>query len=273
MKIFVTISTSLSGWVGEVFEIDIDSGSVVHIDKCKIKACGIDVYNSDIYCTSYQEGFLIAYDKNYDLKWQKSIAGEGLHTVKVINEELVVTDTYSERIVIFDLLGNKCRIINIPRQLGYERKSLYAHVNATAFHGKDLYYIVRFIGEGIDDGFVVDKNHVPIISGLEMPHSLVIKNNYIYFCNSWKFTLEKYTLLGEFVSSINLKGYTRGLCNIGNIWVVGLSCQRDLHEKRTLRKHASVVVLEENQGSWKVKKVIDLPNNVKEIFDIVNKSA
>lgn len=214
MKILATTS-GIKGpvWTGEVFSIALADGSVAQVKGLSgDKVCGMDIYANDIYCASYVKGSILVYDGDYNLKWQKVVGSNGLHTIRVVNKKIFVVDSHAGKIIVLDLSGNEQEIIVVSLPSRYSGIKGRTHVNAAALCAESLYYIVRFMYEDVDDGFVMTKEHVPIIQGLDMPHSLLIRNGHIYLCNSWKFTLEKYSLLGELLSSIDLKDYTRGLC-------------------------------------------------------------
>lgn len=101
------------------------------------------------------------------------------------------------------------------------------------------------------------------IEGLSQPHSLVPYGRNLLVANSERKEVREYAPDGTLLRVAALDGYTRGICVVGDLLYVGLSCSRNIDEAHL--PSATVVALD--MATWAEKGRVRL--NAREIYSIV----
>ncbi|KMN16118.1 glycosyltransferase [Pseudomonas weihenstephanensis] len=114
-------------------------------------------------------------------------------------------------------------------------------------------------------GFVQDLfSGQKYIEGLSQPHSLVPHGENLLLANSECKEVREYSPDGALLRTAVLDGYTRGICVVGDLLYVGLSCSRNIDD--TQLSSATVVALD--IATWAERGRISL--NALEIYSIVS---
>ncbi len=242
---------------------------------------GLDYYKDHFYLITSSTKTLHKLDKNWKTINKVIVKDRDAHGVDCFDDKVVVTNPSGQHIEIYDLDLKLIEHIPIPLYEKAIHKNIMRHHINSAQRGPsgEIYYTVTYISDHNvkshisrrEDGHImkiVDNNHISVVSGLHLPHSLRIKDGYMYVCSKKYSSIDKYTINGEFVSRTEpLDGWIRGLCPLANnIWLVGLNCART-DDFPIKRKTVGIVVLEEQDNDWKVLNQFKL--GCKEIFDII----
>lgn len=242
---------------------------------------GLDYYKDHFYLITSSTKILFKLDKDWKIVTRVQVKDKDAHGVDCFDDKVVVTNPSGQHMEIYTLDLELIERIPIPLyKKALHEKVMRHHVNSAQL-GPDgsIYYTVTFMSNHNikshisrrDDGHImkiIDDQHIPVVSGLHLPHSLRIKDDYMYVCNKNGSCVEKYTLEGEFVNRTEpLDGWVRGLCPLDdNIWLVGLNCSRTDDIPITRRK-VGIIILREQNNIWEVLNQFNL--GCKEIFDIV----
>jgi len=124
-------------------------------------------------------------------------------------------------------------------------------------------------------GVIIDVLQNKIIGkGLGMPHSVRLYDGMIHVLDSasgalWRLDPQS----GAAEEIVRLPGFTRGLCRLGNILMIGLSPLRDTAKARNLPVFATGEVFHPgiaavDLGSGQVVGMLGLPPSLNEVFDI-----
>ncbi len=279
MKVFV--SANQEG----IFKLTLDNDwnvTVKHVFHPGVYSLGLDYYKDHFYCVGSSSKSLHKLDSNWKVVKKVIITDLDAHGVDCFDDKVVVTNPSGIHMEIFDTDLNLLEHIPIPLYEKAIHSNIMRHHINSAQQSSDgtIYYAVTFMTNHNvkshisrrNDGHImkiVDGQHLSVVSGLHLPHSLQIKDDYLYVCNKKEYSIDKYTLKGELVSSTGplLDGWVRGLCPLDNdIWLVGLNCART-DDFPISRKSVSVLVLKEYDDRWEVLNQFNLP--WEEIFDIV----
>lgn len=127
----------------------------------------------------------------------------------------------------------------------------------------------------LDSGVIIDVMHDTIIAkGLGMPHSVRLYDGTLFVLDSatgslWRMNLE--TRGGEPV--VCLPGFTRGMCKLGDVLLIGISPLRDTARVHNLPVFAEggdfpagIAAVDFHTG--RVLGMLRLPNTIAEVFDI-----
>lgn len=224
---------------------------------------------------------LLVFDKNnFQLLYRyRFLLARDLHSFLLLpgENELLVASTGTDEIITLKLDGFHVLSEEAIFQIGEMRCDNH-HLNSlTMWHGNIYFSAFGAKEEGGDwatakNGFIQNLgNNEKIIGGLEHPHSLSVIDGRLAFCESRKKTLR---FVGEPLS-INLAGYTRGLCVADEDFFVATSSQRK-KSKSTGKQNS----LDENHnpgctlsrirlGSSLVEETIDLNQFGFEVYDLM----
>lgn len=242
---------------------------------------GLDYYKDHFYLVTSSTKKLFKLDSKWNIITRTTLPDQDAHGVDCFDDKVVVTNPSGQHMEIYDLDLKLIEHIPIPLYEKAIHTNIMRHHINSAQRGPDgnIYYTVTFMSDHKvkshisrrEDGHImkiVDNKHISVVGGLHLPHSLRIKNDNMYVCNKNGSCVEKYTFTGEFVSRTEpLDGWIRGLCPLDdNIWLVGLNCART-DDFPINRKVAGIVVLEEQNNTWKVLNQFDIGGT--EIFDII----
>ncbi len=271
---------------GGIFKLtsadDYNKIATEHVFHPGVYSLGLDYYKDHFYCVGSSTKALYKLDRNWNVIKKVTTKNQDAHGVDCFDNKVVVTNPSGIHMEIFNTDLELLEYIPIPLYEKALHKNIMRHHINSAQQSSDgtIYYSVTFMPYGDtyhisrrDDGHImkiVDGQHISVVGGLHLPHSLQIKDDYLYVCNKKEYSVDKYSLEGELISSTGPlnNGWVRGLCPLDNgTWLVGLNCSRT----DTLpinRNHVTIMVLKEQDNTWEVLNQFDLPG-IKEIFDIV----
>ena len=111
-----------------------------------------------------------------------------------------------------------------------------------------------------------------LISGLSMPHSLVVIGDHLLLANSQDQEIHEYNAQGILVRRKHLGGYTRGICIDQGVIYVGLSRGRDPYlgqNKEKAREYAeqTAAIIALDAQTWDELGQVELPS--REVYSIV----
>ncbi|KKL51462.1 hypothetical protein LCGC14_2295230, partial [marine sediment metagenome] len=231
-----------------------------------VYSLGLDYYKDHFYCVGSSSKSLHKLDSNWKVVKKVIITDLDAHGVDCFDDKVVVTNPSGIHMEIFDTDLNLLEHIPIPLYEKAIHDNVFRHhINCAQMDSnKSIYYSVTFMPQTDspyhinrrDDGHImkiVDGQHISVVSGLYLPHSLQIKDDYLYVCNKKEYSVDKYTLDGELVSSTGplLDGWIRGLCPLDDdIWLVGLNSAR-CDSLPIDRKKVGILVLKEYDDRWK----------------------
>ena len=210
-----------------------------------------------------------------------TLPDQDAHGVDCFDDKVVVTNPSGMHMEIFNTDLELLEHITIPLYEKFIHKNIIRyHINSAQSNSiGEIYYTVTYMSDHKvkshisrrEDGYImkiVNYQHIPVVNGIHLPHSLRIKGNYMYVCNKNRSCVEKYTLTGEFVNRTELlDGWVRGLCPLDDdIWLVGLNCART-DDFPIKKKSAEIIVLKEQNNMWKILNQFKLGG--KEMFDII----
>lgn len=243
---------------------------------------GLDYYKDHFYFVTSSVKKLFKLNRNWEIVTCITLPHQDAHGVDCFDDKVVVTNPSGMHMEIYDLDLELIAHIPIPLHEKVIHKNIVRHhVNSAQSNSAgEIYYTVTYMVDHEvishisrrENGYImkiVNYRHIPVVSGIHLPHSLRIKGDYMYVCNKNGFHVEKYTFTGEFVNRTeSLDGWVRGLCPLDDdIWLVGLNCART-DGFPIKRKSAEILVLKEQNNVWEVLNQFNL-GGCKEIFDII----
>jgi len=169
---------------------------------------------------------------------------------------LYVVSTGTDEIIVLTLGGSNVideKVFWRPEPDG-QRKDIH-HLNSIyKWHGE--LYVSGFGKKEIEDdwgsahdGFIMNiTTGKKIVSGLEQPHSIAVINNEMAFCES---RTKKLRFLNR-EESLELPGYTRGLCELNGKAYVGTSASR----KKSKSTGRALVISEENVTGCTISSIL-----------------
>jgi len=225
---------------------------------------------------------LLIFDKhNFNLVHQyRFLLARDLHSFLVLpgEKELLVASTGTDEILRLKLDGFHVLSEVAIFQMGNGDRCDQHHLNSLVMWKGDI-YITGFgkKEEGGDwstarNGFILNlMNNVKILEGLEHPHSLTVIDGKLAFCESRKKTLR---FVGD-PATVNLSGYTRGLCVGDENIFIATSTQR-----KKSKSTGKLMTPDENQnvgctlsririGSPMIEETIDLNDFGYEVYDLL----
>ena len=203
-----------------------------------------------------------------------------LHSLLLLPGEnaLLVASTGTDEIIRLELDGFHVLSEHVIYQIGNGAREDHHHLNSLVSWQGDIY--VSGFGtkeEGGDwstarNGFILNlENEEKIVEGLEHPHSLSVINGRLAFCESRKKTLR---FVGD-TTSVNLSGYTRGLCVAGEDIFIATSTQRK-KSKSTGKpitsdelQNAGCTLSRIRIGNSRIEETIDLNPFGYEVYDLL----
>jgi len=203
-----------------------------------------------------------------------------LHSLLLLPGEnaILVASTGTDEIIRLELDGFNILSEHVIYQAGNGVREDHHHLNSLVKWQDDVY--VSGFGtkeEGGDwstarNGFILNlKNKEKIVEGLEHPHSLTVINGRLAFCESRKKTLR---FVGD-PTTVNLSGYTRGLCVIGEDIFIATSTQRK-KSKSTGKpitpdevQNAGCTLSRIRIGNSMIEETIDLNHIGYEVYDLL----
>ena len=264
-----------------------ESTPVLADRKLSVRYLGLDYYKDYFYLAAPSNKQLFKLSSSWKIQKIVSLKNLDAHGVDCFSDKVVVSNPSGMHAEVFDLNLNLIEVFDIPlyEKIKYPKENIVRHhINAFQQDSNGtMYYSVTYVPDvpDVDDvrrreaGYVIkiteNGEHVPVVEGLHLPHSLRIKDDHIYICTKKGMCVEKYTLMGTFVSRTkSLPGWARGLCPLENgIWVVGLSCSRTrAFVQEPPRDTAGLLTIKENaDNTWECLDTLDIAS--REIFDII----
>lgn len=237
------------------------------------------IHNSDVtgFC-EYKDGYLLAEQKD-GARYIRQVTSEGSKTI-------ALSDSRAD---LHDLLWDGCYIYAVHTETNevvwytedFIRVDSYrldgendsSHMNCIAIYNGRLIASIfgHFVkhrgykGESLESGKVIDiKTGKTLISGLSQPHSLTVHKESLFLCNSACKELRQYDDF-KLTRSLNLSGYTRGLCIHGPNIYVGISKSRNMDEF-SANNNLSAAVAVVDLDHFELKSITSICHD--EIYDI-----
>lgn len=227
---------------------------------------GLDVSGASVLLGLQPAGLSLTGHRNWSLTGDAKLVDD-VHDVLFDGELCYVVGTTGNEVVCFNEAG-----IETQRWTFSEQPDSW-HLNCLA-RWKDTIVFSAFgmsettrgyKGNTQGAGFVQDLfSGQKYIEGLSQPHSLVPYGNNLLLANSETKEIREYSSDGKLVRAAVLDGYTRGICVVGELLYVGLSCSRNIDEAHL--SSATVVALDVT--TWVEEGRISL--DALEIYSIVS---
>ncbi len=242
---------------GKVFRLD-------SLDTTGLSADGVRVLRG------IQPDKLFIYKNGVKEITQRSVAFHDIHDVFSDGEFIYLVGTSGNEIIKLNTTGEELQRWVWPG----EKDAL--HINCLGkWNGRIVFSAFGkfkehrgYKGKSKKSGFVQDLHTGDrLIDGLSQPHSLVPIGSNLLLANSENQEICEYDPTGNLIRTLVLDGYTRGICIVGNVIYVGLSCSRNIDI--TGVSTATVVAID--LYTWQELGRIHIPAN--EIYAIQTLSA
>jgi hypothetical protein len=194
---------------------------------------------------------------------------DDIHDVLIDDDCFFLVSTIANTIIKLDSAGNVSKRWTFPgEEDSWHINSLTKWQGRLVFSAFGEFQEHRgYKGHSRQAGGVYDlETGRKLIGGLSQPHSLTVHGENLLLANSELQELAEYSPGGEKLRSLDIGGYTRGICVDGDNIFIGLSCSRNKPD--THLDDASLVALD--RESWGEISRLRLP--VREIYDVVKVS-
>lgn len=194
---------------------------------------------------------------------------DDIHDVLFDGDGCYVVGTTGNEVVRFDEAGRETGRWAFSEQRDSWHLNCLARWNGTiVFSAFGTFDTTRgYKGATHGSGFVQDLfSGQRYIGGLSQPHSLVPHGQNLLVANSERKEVREYAPDGTLLRTTVLDGYTRGICIVGDLLYVGLSCSRNIEDDSL--PFATVVALD--MTTWTEKGRVRL--NAREIYSIISLS-
>jgi len=192
-----------------------------------ISATGLTSSNGRIYClfASRLNNFYVAVLQENNLAplyCQELPEVRDGHSILVIDDRLYVVSTGTDEVICYDIKENGFDHSRVVWKAS-DAKADTHHINSIV--EKDGAILVSAFGPKTgklwataSNGYIYNITaNVPVIDNLNHPHSLSVRNDVIYYCDSQK---KSFSAANQNNSIFDLNGYTRGVSWLSN----GLIC-------------------------------------------------
>ncbi|WP_294737468.1 glycosyltransferase [uncultured Pseudomonas sp.] len=227
---------------------------------------GIDVSGDSVLLGLQPTGLSLTGNRNWSLAGDATLFDD-VHDVLFDGELCYVVGTTGNEVVCFNEAGTE-----IGRWAFSEQPDSW-HLNCLARWKESIIFSAfgmsettrGYKGNTHGAGFVQDLfSGQKYIEGLSQPHSLVPHGKNLLLANSECKEVREYSPDGKLLRTAVLDGYTRGICVVGDLLYVGLSCSRNIDDARL--SSATVVALDVT--TWGERGRLSL--NALEIYSIVS---
>ena len=212
---------------------------------------------------------------------QYPMRGHDVHSVAVLDDTVYAVSTGTDEVIALDMDGDEVRSERVfwRPDNGLDRND-HHHLNAIAVHEGDL--LVCGFGRKADgdrwsaarDGFIYNiTREREVVRGIYQPHSVISMGGGLGYCESPLLAAR----LPDGRSAIDLPGYCRGLCAIGDKLYIATSQGRRRSKSTgeinnpsaTGIPSGSTGVFRLNSQDLTVEAGIDLGLNAPEIYDLM----
>lgn len=241
----------------------VHGGSARRLDS--LHCTGLDVSEDSVLRGVQPRGLSLTGRRNWSLVGDVA-PFDDIHDVLFDGDGCYIVGTTDNEVIRFDNAGAET-----GRWVYSEAKDSW-HLNCLArWHGSVVFSAFGTFSEtrgykGATDGagFVQDliSGH-KLVEGLSQPHSLVPYGENLLLANSERKEIREYAKDGALLRSVELEGYTRGICATGGLIYVGLSCSRNIDDLSL--PSATVVALD--YQTWKEVGRVRLA--AREVYSIV----
>ena len=193
---------------------------------------GLFYYNNRVY-VAFQENGLGVMDQSFNLiQHYKSDNIKDPHSICIYKNQLYVVSTGRNSIYRFTinaqgLIQDEALLWSVP---GVDSNYDYVHLNSLVVSDRGIYATMfgeRTKGQSWDEILngkliCIDNNEV-LLDNLKQPHSLLLnENSTLVLCES-----KTGSILTEHGETLKrLRGYTRGICKVNNIYIVAENARR-----------------------------------------------
>jgi hypothetical protein len=198
------------------------------------------------------------------------ITTDDIHDVYLDDDACYVVGTSRNEIIKLNTVGEEIERWIFPGEDDARHINCLAKWNGRIVFSAFGEFLTQreYKGKTGESGFVQDLlTGEHLIVGLSQPHSLLSFGENLLLANSEHRELMEFGSAGDLLRSQTLDGYTRGICVVGDIIYVGLSCSRNIENPGI--DTAAVVALD--RTSWVELGRVQIPT--KEIYSIQGTSG
>lgn len=227
---------------------------------------GLDVSGDSVLLGLQPAGLSLTGQRNWSLTGDATLFDD-VHDVLFDGELCYVVGTTGNEVVCFNEAGTEMERWAFSEQPdSWHLNCLARWKDSIVFSAFGMSETTRgYKGNTQGAGFVQDLfSGRKYIEGLSQPHSLVPHGKNLLLANSECKEIREYSPDGHLLRTVVLDGYTRGICVVGDLLYVGLSCSRNIEDANL--PSATVVALD--VATWVERGRLSL--NALEIYSIVS---
>ena len=214
----------------------------------------------------FQDSGVTIYDGSNGYEIDNKVMGfDDVHDVLIDGEFYYLVGTSGNEVVKVSAFGKELQRWVFPGEIDSMHINCLAKWNGaivfSAFGDFSIGYDYK--GKSLGSGFVQDLHSGQrLITDLSQPHSLVSVNENLILASSEAMEIVEYGPSCNVLRRKQFDGYTRGICVLGDIVYVGLSCSRNIEHSGV--DNACVLAIEKT--SWNEIGRLQLPCS--EIYQI-----
>ncbi|PNV96700.1 group 2 family glycosyltransferase [Pseudomonas protegens] len=227
---------------------------------------GLDANGSSVLLGLQPRTLSLTGARNWSLGDDETLFDD-VHDVMFDGDGCYVVGTTGNEVVRFDGMGNETGRWAFSSQRDSWHLNCLARWNdSVVFSAFGTFDVTRgYKGATHGAGFVQDLfTGQRYVEGLSQPHSLVRHGENLLVANSECKEIREYSLDGSLLRVAVLDGYTRGICIVGDLLYVGLSCSRNIEDDSV--PFATVLALD--LETWVERGRLHL--NAREIYSIIS---